>query len=274
VPSRRRTAHDRVPGYGRIHDAHRRARRAADGRRAAGVRDRHDVHPERRAHLAVLRGGAGPWHAGDRHPPRAVGHVRRRGVRQADAAARARGADRRAGRDERRVRGDVGGLQRCPARRARRPRPAGSLGRGFAAGVRPRPADVTDHQARRRPCTTPRPPARSCTTRSAPRPHHTAGRSSSTSRSTCSDRARATSPKVRSSTGSSPTLTSGAARGTRRRRPNGRRSSSAATRTGTAPRVRSRRRRRRSACRASSTGSAAACCRPTTRTRSCERVAC
>ena len=43
--------------------------------------------------------------------------------------------------------GDHGDVQRLTAGRARRPGPAGPLGRRLAAGVRPRPGAGADHQA-------------------------------------------------------------------------------------------------------------------------------
>ena len=99
--------------------AHRRARRGARSP-PCGVRRRRDVHAQRRPHLAAVRGGPQPGRARRRHPPRAVGDVRRRGLRQADPAAGRRRADGRAGHHERRVGGDVGVVQRVAARRARR----------------------------------------------------------------------------------------------------------------------------------------------------------
>ena len=65
--------------------AHRGARRGAGRRgRCAGFGVDVAVHAQRRAHLAAVRGGPQPGRSRRRHPPRADGDVRRRGLRQAD----------------------------------------------------------------------------------------------------------------------------------------------------------------------------------------------
>ena len=87
---------------------------------------------------------------------------------------------------------DGGADERLAARRARRARTAGTLGRGLVAGARPRPdrragdEDGRDRR-RRRPRSSPR-----STPRAAPRARRTAGRPSSTSRSTRSGPDRST----------------------------------------------------------------------------------
>ena len=87
-----------------------------------------------------------PGRARRRHPPRAVGDVRRRGLRQADPPPGRGRADRRTGHHQRRLGGDVGVVQRLAAGRARRPGPAAALGRRVAAGARPRADPRLDHQ--------------------------------------------------------------------------------------------------------------------------------
>ena len=81
-----------------------------------------------------------------RHPPRAVGDVRRGGIRQADPPARRRRAHRWARGHQRHLGGDVGDVQRVAPRRSRRPRTGGALGCRLAPGVRPRAGAGADHQ--------------------------------------------------------------------------------------------------------------------------------
>ena len=93
------------------------------------------------------------------------------------------------GRHQRHERDDDRALQRLAAGRARRPRPAGALGRGLAAGVRPRAGGGLDHEGGAHGDRAGRDRRRSCTRRSRSPSHRTAGRCSSTSRSTSCSRA-------------------------------------------------------------------------------------
>ncbi len=161
---------------------------------AAAVRDRRDVHAERRPHLAALRGGSQPGDASRRHPPRTVRHVRRRGLRQADPATGAGGAHRRAGDHERHLGGDVGVVQRV-ARWS-----CSADGRRRVVGARDRcRSSTTCRSSRRSPSRRRRSPirqwpARWCSKRPVLPRRRIAARSSSTSPSTCSARRRVRSP--------------------------------------------------------------------------------
>ena len=184
----RSTVGAREHAGGSDHD--RRSRRRAGGGGTALVRRRRHVHLERRTRLAAVRGRPESGRPGDRHPPRAVGDVRGRGLRQADANRRRGRVDGGPGDHQRRIGDHVGSVQRLAAGRARRTGAAGSMGRRFAAGTRPRADRRVDHQVgwhRDRPD-----PGRADGARRGGDGGRrlTAGRRSSTSRWTCSDRRR------------------------------------------------------------------------------------
>ena len=113
------------------------------------LRRRRDVHPQRRSRLAAVRRGAQPGRARGRHAPRADGHVRGRGLRQAHPHARPGRAHRRSRGHQRHLGDHVGPLQRLAAGGARRARPAAPVGRRVAAGARPRADRGLDHQVGR-----------------------------------------------------------------------------------------------------------------------------
>ena len=121
-------------------------RRRADGCGTEAVRRRRAVHPERRAHLALLRSRPQPGRARRRHPSRAVRHVRRGGLGQADPSPRRRCAHCWPGHHERRLGGHVGVVQRLTTRRPGWASTPAALGRGVAAGARPRADPQLDHE--------------------------------------------------------------------------------------------------------------------------------
>ena len=86
---RHRSSSSAPRAYSCADGARRRSCRASDDRCAGAVRDRRDVHAQRRPRLAVLRGRARARDAHRRHPPRGDGDVRRRGLRQAHTQDRA-----------------------------------------------------------------------------------------------------------------------------------------------------------------------------------------
>ena len=143
----------------------------------------------------LLRRRPRPGRARRRHPPRADRDVRRRGLRQAHPVARAGRADRRTRHHQRGLGDHDGVVQRLAGRRARRAGAAGAVGRRLAAGARPRADRRLDHQARRRP--SPTPSKAGLVVHEAARAGHDAApraRCSSTSRSTCSGRPKASCP--------------------------------------------------------------------------------
>ena len=182
-------------------------------------------------------------------------------------------AHRRARDHQRRLGGDVGVVQRLAARRARRAGAAGPLGRRVAAGARPRADRRVDHEVGGDASPIRPRPATMVHEAIAPRRRRrTAGRCSSTSRSTSSARRPASVPAVDAAVGrgASPTPTPSprlAALVAGAERPafivgsdvywDGRVDGAARPPSSTC------------GCRASSTGSAAARCRPTTSWPSC-----
>ena len=254
----------------------RRACRRAGGRRAEGFRRRRDLHVERRAHLAAVRGRPQPGGAGGRHPSRAVGDLRRRGLRQTHSAPGCGRADGRPRDHQRGVGGDVGMVQRVAGRRARRTGAARALGGGFVAGARPRPDPRVDHQAgddahrsgqgrrgrARRGGAGGRTPPRAGVRRLPARRLRTGIR-------------RGARRRRADGAGSRPGPRCGGGAWRRRSRPpNAQPSLSAATCTGRGRGPRSRPRSSTCACRCSPTGSAGAPCPPTTSWRSSARVVC
>ena len=114
------------------------AARRPHGRPGARLaRRRQALHPLRRPPVLDLRRLPRRGHRHRRHPPRAGGCLRRRGLREGDPQAGDRRADRRPGRDQRDERDGRGEVQPLAARRPRRPRAGDALGLGLAPGDRP-----------------------------------------------------------------------------------------------------------------------------------------
>ena len=95
------------------------------------------VHPLRRPPVLDLRRLQGRGDRDRRHPPRAVGRLGGRGLREGDPRAGRRGADRRPRGDQRDERDRRRAAQPLAARRARRPGAGDALGLGLAPGDRP-----------------------------------------------------------------------------------------------------------------------------------------